>query len=183
MVGYAVTGRLRSSTAPATRHWYYDRMDWWEYLLTIPEPRVMVLQDVDRQAGLGALFGEVHARIGQALCCVGYVTNGSIRDLPGIEKTGLHVYSSGISVSHAYAHVVDYGAPVEIGGLTISPGDLLHGDRHGIVEIPAEIAAAIPRVAEKIQTLEQELFELCESAGFSMQHLRTLIERARNGPK
>lgn len=181
MVGYAATGRIRTSTAPAMRHWYYERMDWWDYLLTIPEPRVIVLKDVDKKPGLGALFGEVHARISRAMGCAGYVTNGTVRDLPGITRVGMPVFAAGLSVSHAYAHVVDYGEPVEIGGLTISPGDLLHGDLHGVVAVPVEIAAEIPPVAAHLLAHERELFELCEPANFSLGGLRALIERAKHG--
>jgi regulator of RNase E activity RraA len=127
-VGYAATGRIRTMSAPTARYWYHDRLDWWEYLATIPAPRVIVFEDMDKRPGFGALFGEVHAQIGRALGCIGYVTNGAVRDLAGIERTGFHLFARGVSVSHAYAHVVDFGEPVEVGGLRVNPGDLLHGD-------------------------------------------------------
>lgn len=147
MVGYAATGRIRTASAPTARHWYYERMDWWEYLATIPAPSVIVFEDVDAQPGFGALFGEIHAQIGRALGCIGYVTNGAVRDLPGIQRTGFHLFARGVSVSHAYAHVVDFGGPVEVGRLRVNPGDLLHGDLHGVVSVPAAIAGEIPKVA------------------------------------
>src|SRR5579863_2482757 len=56
MVGYAVPGRLRTTSAPISGRFYYDRMDWWEYVESMPEPRVVVLQDVDPGCGIGALF-------------------------------------------------------------------------------------------------------------------------------
>src|SRR5580700_10317053 len=74
MLGYAVTGRIRSSSPPISGRCYYDRMDFWEYVTSIPAPRVIVMEDVDRTPGLGALVGEIHATIGLALSCVGYVT-------------------------------------------------------------------------------------------------------------
>src|SRR5208282_5313565 len=58
MLGYAVTGRIRSASAPMQGRCYYDRIDFWKYLATLPEPRVMVLEDVDPRPGLGAFVGE-----------------------------------------------------------------------------------------------------------------------------
>lgn len=183
MVGYAATGRIRTSTTPTAQYWYYERMDWWEYLESIPGPRVIVLQDVDSKPGFGALFGEMHARIGRALGCIGYLTNGSVRDMPGIGRTGFHLFASGVSVSHAYAHVVDFGDPVEICGLRVQPGDLLHGDQHGVVSVPASIAAEIPAVAAKLLAQEKELIQLCQSAHFSLEKLRRYIERTKDVPQ
>lgn len=177
MVGYAATGRIRTAMTPTTQLWYYHRMDWWNYILTLPAPRVIVLEDVDHKPGLGALFGEIHANICRALDSVGYVTNGTVRDVPGIERTGFHLFASGISVSHAYAHVVDFGGPVKIGGLTVNPGDLLHGDLHGVLSIPGEVAARIPDVSAELLRQERELIEFCQSPQFSIEGLRDRIER------
>src|SRR5262245_5419118 len=80
MVGYAVTATVRSSNPPPDRHDYMDRTDWWNYILSIPAPRVVVIQDVDQNPGTGSLLGEVHSNILMALRCVGAVTNGAVRD-------------------------------------------------------------------------------------------------------
>ena len=45
MVGYAATARIRTASPPMSHRCYYDRMDWWNYVASLPEPRVMVLQD------------------------------------------------------------------------------------------------------------------------------------------
>ncbi len=177
MLGYAVTGRIRSSFPPMTGGWYFDRMDWWSHILTIPAPRVVVLQDVDRTPGVGALVGEVHANICRALDCVGYVTNGAVRDVAAVEKTGFHLFAACVAVSHAYAHIVEFGEPVEIGGLRIKPGDLLHGDRHGVHVIPKPIAAEIPRVADELLAHERELIEFCRSSDFSLDKLSSMIHQ------
>jgi regulator of RNase E activity RraA len=108
MVGYAVMPRFRC---------YYDRMDWWKYVVSLSSPRIMVLQDANHNAGLGAFVGEIHAAIGLALNCDGCVTNGAVRDLAAVEAMGFQMYASHTSVSHAYAHNEEFGEPVEIGGL------------------------------------------------------------------
>ena len=173
-VGYAVTARVRTSSTPISGCCYYDRMDWWAYVETIPAPRFVVLQDVDHVPGVGALVGEIHAVICSALQCAALLTNGAVRDLPGVVRAGLQMFAGSVAVSHSYAHIVDFGEPVEIGGLQIKPGTLLHGDQHGVVSIPAEIAAQVPKVASDLLASEKELIDFCHSAQFSYA---TLSER------
>jgi len=178
MLGHAVTGLIRSTAAPMTGRCYYDRIDFWEYVTTIPEPRVLVLQDVDHAPGVGAFVGENHATIALALKCVGYVTNGAVRDLAAVKELGFHLFSGSVSVSHSYAHLVEFGQAVEIGGLKIAPGDLLHGDQHGVQTIPLEIVSEIPEQAAKIHGAEFDLIEFCRSPQFSLKGLSERLERA-----
>src|SRR6202453_2732619 len=166
MVGYAATARIRTASAPMSRRCYYDRMDWWNYVASLPQPRIMVLQDADHNPGLGAFVGEIHAAIGLALNCVGCVTNGAVRDLPGVEAMGFQMFANHTSVSHAYAHIEEFAEPIEIGGLKISSGDLLHGDRHGIVSIPLSIANRVSEMATKLKAEELELIQFCRSPHF-----------------
>jgi 4-hydroxy-4-methyl-2-oxoglutarate aldolase len=177
MLGYAVTGRIRSSSPPMTGRGYYDRMDFWSYVATVQEPRVIVLQDVDQVPGFGAFVGEVHTSIAMALKCVGCVTNGAVRDLPEVRALGFHLFSGSVAVSHAYSHLIDFGEPVEIGGLKIMSGDLIHGDCHGIQCIPLEAASEIPQEAARIQNAERELIEFCRSPQFSLDGLSKKLER------
>src|SRR5579862_3675788 len=53
MVGFAATGRIRTASPPMTHRCYYDRMDWWTYVASVPEPRVIVIQDVEPTPGVG----------------------------------------------------------------------------------------------------------------------------------
>lgn len=177
VVGHAVTGRIQTYMAPVTGKCYYDHVEWWQYVETIPKPRIIVLQDFDHRPGFGAIFGEVHARICQALGCVAFVTNGAARDLEGIETTGLQVFSGAVSVSHSYAHVVDFGAPIQIGGLEIRPGDILHGDRNGVVCVPPELVEQLPHFAAEIHQDEQELFALTRSHDFNVDKLSEQLQR------
>jgi 4-hydroxy-4-methyl-2-oxoglutarate aldolase len=177
VIGYAVTGRIRTSMTPVSGRWYHENIEFWRYVETIPAPRIIVLRDSDHAVGLGALFGEIHARICRALDCVAYVTNGAVRDLPGIQNVGIQLFAGSVSVSHAYAHVADFGEPVEIGGLRISPGDLLHGDLHGVQTIPLEVAQTLPEMAEQVRREEQRLFRLCDRKDFSVDLLEDYIHR------
>jgi regulator of RNase E activity RraA len=167
-VGYAATARMRGSDPPMEGHSYYDRGDWWNSMLKIPGPRIVVIEDVDTRPGLGAFIGEVHANILLALGCVAVVTNGAVRDLPEVRKSGLQLFAGNVSVSHAYAHVFDFGGTVEIAGLTVHPGDLIQGDLHGVQTVPREIAARVPQKAREIIQSRKELTRLCQSKDFSI---------------
>jgi len=177
MVGYAATGRIRTSSPLMAHRCYYDRMDWWTYVATLPEPRVLVIQDCDHRQGVGAFVGEIHASIGMALNCIGCVNNGAVRDLPAIEAMGFHLFAGGVSVSHCYAHIIEFGEPVEIGGLKIVSGDLLHGDRHGLLTIPLSIASHIPEEASEDIAEERALIDFCRSSQFSLEGLGARIQK------
>jgi 4-hydroxy-4-methyl-2-oxoglutarate aldolase len=178
MVGYAATGRIRTASPPMTQRCYYDRMDWWEYVASVTEPRVLVLQDVEPTPGMGAFVGEIHASIGRALKCSGCVTNGAVRDLPAVEALGFKLFAGGVAVSHSYAHIIEFGEPVEIGGLKIESGELIHADRHGVLTIPLAIAAQIPGEAAKIIEEERKLLRFCSSPKFTLQGLADRMSRA-----
>ncbi|KAB2671363.1 MAG: RraA family protein [Verrucomicrobia bacterium] len=175
LFGHAATIRVRCSATPPDAHPYLDRTDWWEFVQTIPAPRVVVVEDVDPAPGLGAFVGEVHAAILGALGCVGAVTNGAVRDVPAITEAGFHLFAGGVSVSHAYVHVVEFGTVATIGGLRIAPADLLHGDGHGIVAVPAGAVAAVPAAAERLRQRELRILALCHSADFTIERLRRLL--------
>ncbi len=179
VVGYAATARIRSANPPmdSRGYFYYDRADWWKQILTIPAPRIVVIEDLDDPAGLGAFVGAVHANILRALGCVALVTNGSVRDIPDIRPTGFQVFAANVAVSHAYAHVFDFGSPVRVGGLKISPGELVQGDLHGVQTIPPEVADTVPAKARDILKRRKRLIDLCQSDDFSLKNLQQLIRQ------
>ena len=176
VVGYAVTARIRCSAPPPVGHSYHDRTDWWNYIVSVPAPRIVVVQDVDERPGLGAFVGDVHAHILQALGCVAYATNGSVRDLDDVHDLGFQFFASGVAVSHAFAHIVDFGQP---GG-----GGRAHGvDRRRAVRRrrrPA-VAAAVDRrrhAGRRAEMPRAKKNRSSRSAGrpqFSIDGLRALV--------
>lgn len=178
MVGYAATARLRSGEPPIAGGTFRDRGDFWNScVLEVPSPRILVLEDIDHPPGRGAFLGDVHAAILKSLGCIGYVTNGAVRELPAVRAMGLQLFAGNVAVSHAYAHIFDVGAPIKVGGMEVRPGDLLHGDRHGVLTIPAEIAAAVPGVAAELQKAEQKVIDFCRSKEFSVAKLSELMKK------
>jgi regulator of RNase E activity RraA len=147
--------------------------------LEVPAPRVVVVEDMDDQPGLGSFWGEVNGNLHRALGCVGVVTNGGVRDLEEVEAMRFHFFAEHIAVSHACVHIVEAGTPVRVGGLTVRPGDLLHGDRHGVTNIPWELAARIPEGVETVARMERELISYAQSPGFTVEGLTALWRRLR----
>lgn len=176
VIGYAATARMRSANPPMVGPgYYYERTDWWNHILSIPAPRVVVIEDVDDRPGLGAFIGEVNANVLMALGCLGLVTNGSVRDVDQVGLTRFQMFARGLSVSHAYAHIFDFGGTVEVGGLKVRPGDLIHGDRHGVQTIPLDIADKIPAAARQIMNKREHLIGLCRATDFSLDRLRAAM--------
>jgi len=178
MVGYAATARLRTDEPPICGGYYHDRSEWWNSILQVPPPRIVLLQDMDKRPGRGAFVGKLHAAILRALGCVGYVTNGAVRQLPSVRELGLHLFGGDVMVSHSYAHIFDFGCPVEIGNLEVHPGALLHGDRHGLLEVPRSIAGEIPAVAATLRKAEQKVIAFCSSKQFSVGGLRQMMKES-----
>jgi regulator of RNase E activity RraA len=178
MVGYAVTCTIRADQ-PAPRGREVPRPDWWDYILQIPEPRVVVVQDLDRQP-IGSMWGEVNGSVHKALGCIGTVTDGGVRDLDEMLAMGFHCFASCILVSHAYVHIADFGSPVKVGGVTVKPGDIMHGDQHGVISIPVEIGAQVPDAVAKVEARERPIIEACRAPDFSVDTLKAVWNRMRS---
>jgi 4-hydroxy-4-methyl-2-oxoglutarate aldolase len=179
MVGYAATARLRSGDPPIVGGSFHDRTSFWNSILEIPAPRVLVLEDLDDPPGRGAFVGDMHAAILKALGCIGYLTNGAVRDLLDVRNMSFQLFAGNAAVSHAYAHIFDLGATVRIGGMEVHHGDLLHGDRHGVLTIPMELATKIPAAASRSQQSEKVVIDFCQSNAFSVTKLREIMKAIR----
>ena len=73
----------------------------------------------------------------------GLITSGAARDLDQVEALHFPCFADGVICAHGYCHIPDINVPVRVGGVTVHPGDLLHGDRNGVTTVPHEIAAAV----------------------------------------
>lgn len=171
ILGYAATFRVKSSDPPVTGGRFGIRTDWWSAIEQLPRPRIAVFENLDEDAGEGACVGEVQGAILKAFGCCGVVTNGSVRDIPGLEKLGLPVFAKSLTVSSSFIHILDFGMPAEICELTVHPGDLLYADCHGLLSIPAGIAAELPEVAARISRKDRSIIEVCQAPDFSAEKL------------
>lgn len=177
MVGFAATATIVARGAPASDWAGVGSDALYAHVRSVPAPRVVVVKDLDVPAGHGALWGEVNATVFGALGCVGAMTDGSVRDLDEARRMGFHFFAAGPSVSHAYVRVQAVAEPVEVGGLLIAPGDLLHADQHGVLKIPLEIADELPAAADKVIEQEQSFLRWVRSADFDPDRLTEIQAR------
>jgi regulator of RNase E activity RraA len=167
MVGYAKTATFKSKDqVPLGQATYLQkRLDYLDYVASAPQPAVMIMHDLDGEhAGFGAFWGEVQSNVHQALGALGVVTDGSIRDIPMIAP-GFQMLAAAIVPSHAYVHAVDFGIEVEVAGMAVKNGDLIHADRHGAIVVPIDTIDAMQAASEKLAATEARIIAAAKSGG------------------
>ena len=171
VVGYACTS-LIAARQPAQGKLYADWPDYWRYVVTVPEPRISVGQDIDPAPSVGSIWGEVQANVHLALGCVGAVVEGAMRDLDEMHAVGFPCFAREVTISHGFAHFVDFGKAVDVGGVIVKSGDLIHADRHGVMVIPDEAAPHLSRLCRKIVQAESRLLAVVKDRqNFSIEIL------------
>jgi regulator of RNase E activity RraA len=171
MVGHAVTATFRSCTqaGPDERSLgLIEQIAAWQ---EVPEPRVMVIQDLDDPPD-GAVYGEIVATVCQAFGCVGLVTNGYARDILQVRALNFPCFAAGICVSHSYCRVLSIGEPVTIGGVRVRSGDLLHGDANGVTTIPFQIADQVAAACAEFVEAENVLIDAAKARPLSLDSYR-----------
>ncbi len=164
MVGFAKTATIRAQDrVPLGEAGYMaKRLDYLDYVAAAPQPSIVVIQDLDDIVGFGAFWGEVQSNVHKALGCLGTITNGSVRDIPAIAP-GFQMLAGSIAPSHAFVHVVEFGIDVNIHGMAVRSGDLIHADRHGAVVVPIEAIAPMKAAAEGLARKEAKIIEAAKS--------------------
>jgi 4-hydroxy-4-methyl-2-oxoglutarate aldolase len=170
MVGRAVTVTMSSAPGPiATRDGYW-RM--WDALAAMPGPSVLAIQDESGEPHRCAYAGEMMATLAQRLGAVGMVTDGALRDVDEVHAIGFHYFMQYPVVSHGNFEIVSVGDPIELDGQRIESGDILHGDRNGIVVIPDAALDGIEAAVAGIRDKEQAQLAYMRSDEFSLADLK-----------
>ena len=166
MVGFArtVTIRARDAFGMGDASYIQRRLDYLDYVAAEPRPSIMVIEDLDEEPGYGAFWGEVQSNVHQALGCLGTVTNGSIRDIPMIPP-GFQMLAGSIGPSHAYVHMIEYGVDVNVHGMAVKSGDLVHADRHGAVVVPIDKIDAMKTALDGLAAREAKIIAAAKAGG------------------
>ena len=173
IVGYARTATFRSvepSPLPADAV-KAKRAAYYGYVASPPGPTVVVIQDLDPNPGFGAFWGEVNTAVHKGLGALGCVTNGSMRDLDDCAP-GFQLLAGKVGPSHAHGHIVDFGGQVNVTGMTVGDGDIVHADRHGAVVVPREAVAKLPAAVELLTRREAVILAAARSEGFDIDTLK-----------
>lgn len=158
MVGFASTATFRALSPPARSDAYVGFDGQIETLAKLEGPSVVVFQDLDIPSA-AATFGEVMCSTYKAFGSVGLITSGSGRDLEQVKPLNYPVFTSGTCSSHGSCHILSMDVPVVVGGITIYPGDLLHGDCNGVTTIPTDIADEIPDLCRAYAKAEKHVLQ------------------------
>lgn len=138
MVGYSVTCLIEPSNPAHKTRKTSPWDEFFEYIVTQPPPKIVVIQDLDKPKVIGSFWGEVSANTHRALGCVGTITDGAIRDVDEMTNAGFKALARRLCVGHAHVIPIQWGYKVEVFGRTIQPGQLIHADKHGFMAIPPE---------------------------------------------
>ncbi|MDP0496081.1 MAG: RraA family protein [Verrucomicrobiota bacterium JB024] len=138
MVGRAVTVMIEPGNTAHTRNAAVAWREYREYLASVPGPKIVVVQDLEKPRTIGSFWGEVNSNAHRALGCVGTITDGAIRDLDEMANAGFKALARRLCVGHAHVTPVRWNVPVEVFGRTVRPGQLIHADKHGFMAVPEE---------------------------------------------
>ena len=188
-VGYASTATWRADTPPVDGSEYGSLDGQIEAFVEIPGPPVVIFQDLDDPTS-AASFGEVMCTTYKVFGAVGLITSGAARDLDQVRSIGFSTFSNGANPSHGYGHIVDVHIPVHVGGITVHPGDLIHGDCNGVTTIPNEIASELVDICAEFVAAEEIVLDHLNSGspnvkGFAASRLEykaavdTLAEKVK----
>ncbi len=138
MVGYAVTLVIEPSNESHRAANPNAGEEYRRYLASLPGPKIVVVQDLDKPNVVGSHWGEVNATMHRSLGCVGTITDGAVRDIDEMTDAGFKALARRLCVGHAFVHPVRWGCEVEVFGTKVKPGDLIHADKHGFLVIAPE---------------------------------------------
>ncbi len=172
MVGFARTAKIAGREAPteAPDVIRARRLDYFRNMAGGPRPAIAVLEDVDYPHCVSAWWGEVHTNVHKGLGLNGALTNGVMRDLGDLAE-GFPVVAGSIGPSHAFVHVRELGTPVNVMGMTVNQGDLVHADRHGGLVIPPEVIPDLKAAIEKMWAGEQIILGPAKEPDFDLDKL------------
>jgi 4-hydroxy-4-methyl-2-oxoglutarate aldolase len=127
--------------------------------LYIAQPGTVFVVDVNRGYEAG-YWGEIMTVAAQQRKIAGLVIDGGVRDADLIEKLGFPVFCRGLSIrgtdKKGGGHI---NSPIVIGDVTVRPGDLVVGDRDGVVIIPSEEIHSTLEASQKREAKEDQIME------------------------
>lgn len=157
-VGYAVTATFRAAYPAESGDSYGGMPELIANAMATPAPRIVVFEDLDDPPA-AATYGEIMVTTFQKFGFSGLITSGAARDIEQVDRLQFPCWATSVIVSHGYCRFPDVNVPVTVGGLQVKPGDLLHADANGVVNIPLQIAAAVAELCEPYVQAEEIILQ------------------------
>ena len=177
MVGFAKTAKIAAVEPPTENQDIIKerRMNYYRYMSEVDGPMVAVIEDVDYPDCIGAYWGEINTKVHKGFGLSGALTNGVVRDLGDLAED-FPVVAGSVGPSHGFVHVREIDAPVNIFGMTVTPGELIHADRHGAVVIPNEVIPILKDSIHKLFASERLILDPAEKTEFSFDDFKKAWE-------
>jgi 4-hydroxy-4-methyl-2-oxoglutarate aldolase len=162
-VGYAVTCVFGLPDPNFSRLTFMDVID---ALDAMPKPTVLIFQQKfpPEIAGKVGLAGGNMTSAMKAVGCVGAISNGPSRDIDEIRPMGFQYMLSGVTAGHGDMAVHAVNVPVSVGGMDVSPGEVIHMDENGACKFPADKLDAVLQNVTALQKEEEERITRLQSA-------------------
>lgn len=129
-----------------------------------------------------SLMGEMMVTFAEKKGLAGIVIDGALRDVDGISTNPMPVYAKGVNPQGPYKNGPgEIGCPVCCGGIVVFPGDILVGDKDGIVVIRPADAPDVLKCAKAKFENESEKLEKYACSGADEEQHATRIEKALDG--
>jgi len=176
-VGVAVTCEMDTST-PGGKS---DMEGYWEQLdqmSKIGVPTVWVVKAVGSRPDHETIIGDGMAKTLYSVGCVGLVTDGGVRDVPGLLATPFAAYARGLTIHHCAIRLRNPGQPVEVGGIVVSTGDLIHANAEGVIKAPASCRERLPEAAIRMRAFEHEAHLALRRTDLSLAEKRRMVSEA-----
>jgi len=153
LVGYAVTCVYGLPDPNFNRLSFIDVV---EALEASPKPTVLVLQQKfpPEIAGKVGLAGGNMVSAMKAVGCVGLISNGPSRDLDEVRPMKFQYMLTGVTAGHGAMAVHAVNVPVSVGGMDVTPGEIIHMDENGAVKFPANKLEEVVKLCRKLQKEE-----------------------------
>ncbi len=125
--------------------------------LDLAQPGDVIVIATDGFTGT-AVIGDLLLGMARNCGAVAVVTDGYVRDVPGIEAAGIPCFAAGVTPnSPARNGPGTAGLPVTLAGASVSPGDIVAGDQDGVVVIPHDKIDEVIKALPGIRTAEADL--------------------------
>lgn len=174
MVGYAITAQMETVTKMEPRDPNLT-MEFYEAVNSSPKPVVIVMQEIGGYREFAAHTGEVMTTVLKNFGAIGLVTDCNVRDYFEMKALEFHTFAAGLSPSHVYCRFARIGVPVQIHGMTVRQGDIIHGDINGLVQVPTERINELPDKVAHVRQTEHELMSRVRAGGYTLDDLRQVL--------
>ena len=151
IVGIATTVKAKALHKPTENEGTVTWKEYYEKISNIELPYISIFEDIDSPRNRAALFGDNMAFMHSCLGAVGVVACGAIRDVPGIQRSGISVWAEGRVPGHGPFNAVSLGEQVNVAGLNVNEEDVLVADADGVTKIENEILNDIIKVCEEVR--------------------------------